>query len=843
MKSLFYLVVPLALICFQGIAQEAKELGSVDLSNNKDYYLSASEKGGKFIYKIFNQNDPATEVASFSLINNNFDNFKEMMDSATQADDNLKDIDSEDLEKYYFYFSTQNVFLTENETGKKTMEMVFQDAIPVYAYHHSNFAAITIKDIYYMLSELFPNETIDESYIKDPFSYDYTQLRSKDTIFNKSFQVRVESIYRIKNKNERLETLYKAINHQYYESIKVQIDNKLKAYEDSLGKSENELKNRILLLEKSKKILVDDTTSTRNQIINIEKEILSSGKLITSKKELLKKPIIKLEFEESIIPEEGTESTNQKKAELNAYISEIEAIYGQIKSHGEINFVNDSVSLFDSNDSTIQLQIEKIKPEVTKLMKIQTALLDIDIEQRKSLENRKLIESMEKTIYDKGEIVVAESIKIDSINQILNNIREEKSKRAKNLLDQLDKTNKFEFRPSTIQLDINRGFLENIVVNGSASTYNYKIIQEKDSTKVLPEHHLKFINDYPFGLSSKKDIEQLGNFKLYARFENGGHYEMKLGDLLDVITEKLEVDRKDYSPKNGSYEISMPTENKKDFFKADSREILEVKIFSDFAGIQENNPNGLIQIEFDKEIPLITRRFQKPQVLIPIRYVILRQANIGVLNFFKPQFIYSKIENNNKYLEVTSFASAPDSDPRIEYGVSTLDLKQYEAFSIGADLNLFLYDIPNTKSTVLINSGFRFGRTNLALDQETPEASGFPRNYTNTIQPSLEVSIRINGDERFGFDFSYGVNWLLSDELFFTQKAKATNFEDNETFSKSREGNVLQRGTILAYLNINNENNGRLFFRYRFNAELGDFKNNFAQLQVGYATYLTKNNK
>jgi hypothetical protein len=270
------------------------------------------------------------------------------------------------------------------------------------------------------------------------------------------------------------------------------------------------------------------------------------------------------------------------------------------------------------------------------------------------------------------------------------------------------------------------------------------------------------------------------------------------------------------------------------------KEILQLKIFSDFVGIQDNNPNGLIQLEIDKEIPLVTKRFQRPYVVFLLRPFVLNQANIGVFNYFKPQFIYSKIENNNKYLEVSSFNT---EDGTVAYGVSTLDLKQHEVFSVGADFNLFLYDIPHTKSTFLFNTGFRFGRTDLALDKEEPEAHDFPRGFTNTLQPSVEGLLRINGDERFGFEFSYGINWLLSDELFFMQKAKVNGVTDFGSFSSSNENNTLQRATILAYLNINKENQGRLFFRYRFNSEFGNFKNNFAQLQLGYTTYLTRPNK
>ncbi|RAI85566.1 coiled-coil domain-containing protein [Algoriphagus yeomjeoni] len=843
MKSYLYLLLSIVLFSSQVRAQEARDLGSVDLSKNKDYYLSAFEKGGKFTYKLFNQNEPSVEIASFSLVNNNFDNFKEMLESVLKENNLTEGISEAEMEKYYFYFTTQNAFLIENEPGKKAIEMVFKDALAVYAYHHSNFAAITVKDIYYMLKELFPKEEIDGSFLDNPFDTAQYNLKLCDTckvIFEDTFKANLEKTSRIKNKNERLETLYKAINKQYYDAIHKEIKEKLRAYEERVEGSVNELETQIKELRQGRLLLESDSNLYKSEIELLQQKINILEKSISENEKKVKEPLNRYDF---TLEEEGIEAEGVQANEISSlqdYINEIEEIYTILSRNQLIYLSTASQDFFDSNDISPENRLKRIKTEISKLKNVQASLNAIRLEQNQissirdsvSINNDKLI-----AIKDNLNRVDTE---LGLLTQQLNEIEIEKNEQISVQLDQLFKTNKFEFSPSSVQLEVNRGYLENIVVNGSAAIYDYRKIKEKDPSKVISEIHLKFINDFPLGISSKKDIEQLGNYKLYARFRDGTHYELKLGDFIDVITEKLELDRKDYSPKNGSYELSLPSENKKTFFKADSKEILQLKIFSDFVGIQDNNPNGLIQLEIDKEIPLLTKRFQRPYAVFFLRPFVLNQANIGVFNYFKPQFIYSKIENNNKYLEVSSF---PLEDGSASYGVSTLDLKQYEVFSVGADFNLFLYDIPNTKSTFLFNTGFRFGRTDLALDKDEPEAHDFPRGFTNTIQPSLEGLLRINGDERFGFEFSYGINWLLSDELFFTQKAKVSGIDDFGSFSRSKESNTLQRVSILAYLNINKESQGRLFFRYRFNSEFGDFKNNFAQLQIGYTTYLTRANK
>lgn len=248
------------------------------------------------------------------------------------------------------------------------------------------------------------------------------------------------------------------------------------------------------------------------------------------------------------------------------------------------------------------------------------------------------------------------------------------------------------------------------------------------------------------------------------------------------------------------------------------------------------SPNGLIQFEVDKEIPLITKRIPRPYVWAPVRFLVNKHSNLGFFNFIKPQFILSKIEDDQRYLILTQFTESQV----VQYGASTLDLKQFERFSIGTDLNLLLYNTPYAKSTFLLNGGIHFGRTDLASNDSTPQVNDFPRSFTNTIQPSIEFLCRINGDERYGLEVSYGVNWVFSDELFFTQRANTYSITDFSEFKKSEDNSALGRFTLLAYLNLNQESAGRLFFRYRFNSQLGNFANNYSQLQLGYTTFLTK---
>jgi hypothetical protein len=136
-----------------------------------------------------------------------------------------------------------------------------------------------------------------------------------------------------------------------------------------------------------------------------------------------------------------------------------------------------------------------------------------------------------------------------------------------------------------------------------------------------------------------------------------------------------------------------------------------------------------------------------------------------------------------------------------------------------------------------------FGRTDFVEIDSVPAIKHYPRRYTNTYQPSTELLWRITGDERYGIELSYGINWVISDQVNFTQRSNTLNVADFDSFQKSNKDYGIQRFMILAYLNLDSNSSGRMFFRYRSNSELGNFRNNFSQLQVGYSTYLTKSSK
>ena len=114
------------------------------------------------------------------------------------------------------------------------------------------------------------------------------------------------------------------------------------------------------------------------------------------------------------------------------------------------------------------------------------------------------------------------------------------------------------------------------------------------------------------------------------------------------------------------------------------------------------------------------------------------------------------------------------------------------------------------------------------------------KGFTNTVQFMPEFGYKINGDERYGLDFSYSPNWVISDSRGFKQTSDTFGiFETNETFSHQQQ-NKLHRITLLAYFNVTPSTTGRLFFRFRSFHQWKNWSNNFTQYQLGYSFFLTR---
>ena len=816
-----------------------RELGKVNFLGKSQYVLSASLEKGIITYNLTDIENPETPKKSFKLFSNSFENFKSALaESINEINSSFPNLDTE-LQKYFSHFQYNNIYYVPDEQGPSALTLHLEKIVSVIKYEYPKEQIIDIDLFNTLISNLIVNsdENMGNNELLNTSPNDYFQkyILKHDTLTAQKFTFEVNKLID-KKKSLTTPQFYKEyfalINHYYSISNFIKLENTYKKNVDTI-----EIGKR----KKEKTFLLKEKTNIETEI-NLSKETLDNlNNQISKRRELISPPNFKVPIIINILSiEELNKIQFNDSSILETLKDQAEAVDRLVKSNRTIIQKISSVIPMNLN---IDAQKELIRSQKIELDKASSDL-------KFYLNELDKIESIEKTKNDENIILQKKieelatiEIKTQTINAEIDSLTRIQLEETKKFLKHYLLSPEYIVEGRELQLEFLNGYIENIVLTGVVRPKIPDFLQNIESEYFTISKYIKFTNEFPIGISAKTDIERLYETSLYSKHENE-HYELNLSDLINNIEEILALNRKDYSPGNGVETIDLTKENFKELYKSKTKEILELKIFSDFIGISENKPNGLIQLEVDKEIPLLTDRLQKEEFGAVFRWMVNKYANIGFFNFVKPQIAISKIENNQRYLVLTTYlyqeTTGVDTLSSTKYGTSSLDLKQFERYILGTDINLLSYDNPTIKSTILINGGIRFGRTDLASNDSVPESNDFPRSFTNTIQPDLEAVWRINGDERFGLEISYATNWIISDQLFFDQRGSTQGFTDYESFKESSENQKLQRITIMAYLNTNPGKPGRLFFRYRANSEFGNWRNNFSQLQLGYSTPLNR---
>lgn len=388
----------------------------------------------------------------------------------------------------------------------------------------------------------------------------------------------------------------------------------------------------------------------------------------------------------------------------------------------------------------------------------------------------------------------------------------------------------------SLQFEFNDGAIENIQVIG-------KLNQTGET--------LKFSNLRPFGFTSKSDYDRLNRDWLFSENSNGFIYSINVGKLIESYYEILEVDRRDYSPRNQVLKIkrtnALPPDNKfkRTVYKEYSHEILSGTVFSDLNGISGNEPNGIIQTELYKEMAIIKRRFSIKRPLYATDRMNLnvtrkRDFNIGLSSYLTPHFVLSKIENNNKILELSSKEVTNNGITDTVYYASTMDLRKHESFRVGIMANLFLLDFPTGKTTAYLDYSLYGGRipTSKSVDED---GAADAKIFANSIEHGPLISIEFFTDERYGLRLSGGYKWyyVLNDN--FTQTDDSRTFASNNDYTeKSNAKTGYWNFRLLAFIKPNRDGRGKIFFRYNFYAPANHWDLSWSQIQLGYAFSIMK---
>jgi hypothetical protein len=281
-------------------------------------------------------------------------------------------------------------------------------------------------------------------------------------------------------------------------------------------------------------------------------------------------------------------------------------------------------------------------------------------------------------------------------------------------------------RVERVMVETQDGAIKNIIVH---LVYPGK----RTETTASARQYLEFKNLYPISISSKFDPDRFANVNLYSFNCNGvkglTRY-IKLSDLL-ALDITLENNKDDYSPADHVYTLS-PTQPIVNMKKEKRSHILDVSAFTDFVGLDQQQPNGLIQIEARRKINLNTHSSPyhsiKSQTMLGEKYNLsgyhietrstdsaytyfiltsldpnkkdtlrvhipttkLRPGYYVWLPSIEPRLLFSKLEDNSRYylLDTPTFTSKK-LDPVKNY--------QYQLASFGFNLGIYKASFPDAK--------------------------------------------------------------------------------------------------------------------------------------------------
>ncbi|MCF1753192.1 hypothetical protein [Mariniradius sediminis] len=859
------------------LAQEKKLIGKVNLGGDADYILQLHIENEEYIYSIFDVKNDNSELTSFKLIFNDqstFDlNFKKAINSLSAFSDDFKKKALSESQMYYYALNVIRPALPQDENGPLAMTIKFGDKATVRKISHGKSNFVKENDVRNFLLEnrlnketkpdsisLFQDPkkqvleiTLEEAEtrflneVKQSFShkesmeikriqnllksYSSFQNTSKD-VYKEQYSLMVRELEKTQkssltrpNKREKYLSILQnyLLNSNYYteEVLKAQIRENQKTKKEaysSISKTEDEIKKLMTQRDANSKMI----TKITKEIDSLKMELSSGINSLYNKIDGLNYSIETSSTTETNLRPE-VDSINSK---LKIFFRSLESEFNQSRSSSFVSRGFKTVEANDIDDAQL-IETKFFLPEIRNLNKDlqKTSTIAKHLKERNELLGKlnekdsgyfNSLKEQENTLSEKS----AEKTELENFNRKIEEF----------YINQLYKTGTFEVKISNVQLEFNGGFIENMVVMTEPMFPFSDDIETHSLPKGIPSM-MKFINQYPLGFSAKLDLTELNDEKLIAVIYDKTQFSLDFKDVVTNVEELLVLDRTDYSPMDGTIKITPSTTQEKELYKNKSTEILQAKVFSDLAGINGEKPNGLIQFEVDKEIPLVTRRYGKSDIISPFRWFIHRKFNVGFFNYIRPEFVVSKIESNLRELELTRV------DPN-SLVASTLDIRQFEKISVGADLNLTFMDMPFAKSTFYLNAGFRFGRTDLKVPDNDTGVNN-TRGFTNTFQFNPEIGYRINGDERYGLVFNYSPNLIVSDERGFNQIADVFDAKA-EPKVEPKEENHLHRITLMAYFNFNPGTRGRFFFRFRSFHQWDKWSNNFSQYQLGYSTFITR---
>ncbi|WP_306350070.1 hypothetical protein [Flavobacterium sp. '19STA2R22 D10 B1'] len=396
------------------------------------------------------------------------------------------------------------------------------------------------------------------------------------------------------------------------------------------------------------------------------------------------------------------------------------------------------------------------------------------------------------------------------------------SKESEKFEPKSDKQISFDVERITIEFD--EGTIKNIFADLIPNVPEYTAIYGRKS--------IRFRNNKPISTSGKFDPEKFAKHAIFAgddiilrnlikKDEGQEICDLKF-NLNELVEYKVaaENDNEDYSPQNAVI-ILTPENNIIELKKEKTANAFSARIFTDLMGLNEDQPNGLVQIEVSKKLNLYTNRFQ----------VFSAFSNWGFLTTITPILTFSKIEekDRNYILDGNAVNTTQLVDGRANFYIKPIEVLKYQNFNFGVLLNVFKLNITNYKTNFQINYSLNYGRLSVA-DSVFIENGGIValpsklKTNISTIKHTLGIAMELKPNPDFGLMLGFDFLWLKTKKERYAYLPETTN--------------LIYVSWLEGFLKLGDAS--KAFIRYRYHRQDGNSQENFQQIQLGIQIALNR---
>ncbi|MBS1625147.1 MAG: hypothetical protein JST83_14065 [Bacteroidetes bacterium] len=331
-----------------------------------------------------------------------------------------------------------------------------------------------------------------------------------------------------------------------------------------------------------------------------------------------------------------------------------------------------------------------------------------------------------------------------------------------------------------------------------------------------------FSSGAPISFSTLSDYRNLKNYHIYDKDKK---YSIDLGKLIEYIP-RLRNYSYDKSPANQIVQF-----DKGDVTKQLSKDafanLIQAAVFSDFVGIGNDKPNGLIQTELWKQVNIYSKRFGKNKETV----------NAGFFTYIKPSALVAKIDNKNRRLDVNNAMDINSGILLKRNYATTASLAEYMSFYAGVEVNSILLALPNGKTHLYLNHSLGYGLTAMRDSVKTLTNGQIQNQSANEYNANLiicspaDIKIQFFPDERFGLYVRQNISYVFAASDKFAQVSNANKYQLNNDKGDSR----FWMSTSELYGYVDFLSFARVFARYRFNFQVGNVTTNYHQAQLGFS--------